>query len=161
MNNLIQSLPSPQPTAGNYSHMDGGIMDGRWRGGDDDDGDDLGRVPERNFWSPESRSRRRRSVDVFREIWRIPPSIFRSRALCSPKGSVGGRSRQPRLTRPRAHPWPCPTMAWWPRAATLSPLLAPWVFRWIMMIAIKIGVFPKVDFSAQKKTPGQFCWKQR
>ena len=25
--------------------MDGGIMDGRWRGGDDDDGDDLLRIP--------------------------------------------------------------------------------------------------------------------
>ena len=25
--------------------MDGEIMDGRWRGGDDDDGDDLLRIP--------------------------------------------------------------------------------------------------------------------
>ena len=45
MNDLIQSLPSPQPTAGNYSHMDGGVMDGRWRGGGDDDGDDLLQFP--------------------------------------------------------------------------------------------------------------------
>ena len=44
MINLIQSLPSPQPTAGNYSHMYGEIMDGRWRGGDDDDDDDLLRI---------------------------------------------------------------------------------------------------------------------
>ena len=50
MNNLIKSLPSPQPTAGNYSHMDGGIMDGRWRGGDDDDGDDLLRIPVPAGW---------------------------------------------------------------------------------------------------------------
>ena len=56
MNNLIQSLPSPHLQRGNYSHMDGGVMDGRWRsvGGDGDE--DLlriprpGRVPERSFW---------------------------------------------------------------------------------------------------------------
>ena len=28
MINLIQSLPPPLPTAGNYSHMDGGNMEG-------------------------------------------------------------------------------------------------------------------------------------
>ena len=55
MNNLIQSLTSPQPTAVNYSHMDGGNMDGRWRGGGDGDGGDLpfnprpGRVPEQEL----------------------------------------------------------------------------------------------------------------
>ena len=50
MNDLIQSLPSPSAYSGNYSHMDGGIMDGRWRGvgdddDDDDDGDDLLQFP--------------------------------------------------------------------------------------------------------------------
>ena len=39
--NLIQSLTSPQPTAGNYSNMDGENMDGRWRGDGDGDGDNL------------------------------------------------------------------------------------------------------------------------
>ena len=45
MNNLIQSLPSPHLQRGNYSHMDGGVMDGRWRsvGGDGDK--DLLRIP--------------------------------------------------------------------------------------------------------------------
>src|SRR3954462_1711668 len=38
---LIQSLPSPLPTAGNYSHMDGEVMEGGWSGDGDDDGDDL------------------------------------------------------------------------------------------------------------------------
>src|SRR4051812_21953763 len=38
---LIQSLPPPLPTAGNYSHMDGQVMEGGWSGDDDDDGDDL------------------------------------------------------------------------------------------------------------------------
>jgi hypothetical protein len=28
MNDLIQSLPSPSAYSGDYSHMDGGIMDG-------------------------------------------------------------------------------------------------------------------------------------
>jgi hypothetical protein len=41
MNDLIQSLPSPLAYSGDYSHMDGGIMDGWWRGVSDDDGDNL------------------------------------------------------------------------------------------------------------------------
>ena len=59
MNNLIISLTSPQPTAGNYSYMDGGNVVGRWRGGGDGDGDDLpfnphpGRVPEQELLVPE------------------------------------------------------------------------------------------------------------
>ena len=61
MNNLIQSLTPPQPTTGNYSHMDGGNMNGRWRGAGDGDGDDLpfnpcpGRVPEQELLFPELR----------------------------------------------------------------------------------------------------------
>src|ERR1041385_6408296 len=38
---LIQSLPSPLPTAGNYSHMKGEVMEGGWSSDDHDDGDDL------------------------------------------------------------------------------------------------------------------------
>ena len=45
MNDLIQSLPSPWPTAGDYSLIDGGNMDGRWRSDGDDDGDDLLQFP--------------------------------------------------------------------------------------------------------------------
>jgi hypothetical protein len=45
MNNLIQSLPSPSPTAGNYSHMDGEVMDGRWRDVGDDGDEDLLQIP--------------------------------------------------------------------------------------------------------------------
>ena len=41
MINLIQSLPFPLPTAGDYSHMDGGNMDGRWSDDGDDDGDEF------------------------------------------------------------------------------------------------------------------------
>jgi hypothetical protein len=44
MNDLIQSLPPPSAYNRNYSHMDEGIMDSRWRdiGDDDGDGDDDG-----------------------------------------------------------------------------------------------------------------------
>jgi hypothetical protein len=45
MNDLIQSLPSPSAYSENYSHMDGGIMDGRWRDVGDDDGNDLLQYP--------------------------------------------------------------------------------------------------------------------
>jgi hypothetical protein len=45
MNDLIQSLPSPLAYSKNYSHMDGGIMDGQWRDVDDDDGNDLLQYP--------------------------------------------------------------------------------------------------------------------
>jgi hypothetical protein len=41
MNNLIQSLPSPYLQRGNYSHMDGGVMDGRWSDVGDDSDEDL------------------------------------------------------------------------------------------------------------------------
>jgi hypothetical protein len=70
-----------------------------------------------------------------------PPSIFRSRAIYSPKGSVGGRPRWPRHTWARPHPQPRPAMAWLPGVASPTPLLAPWVFRWNMTIAIVFGVF--------------------
>jgi hypothetical protein len=45
MNNLIQSLPSPYLKQGNYSHMDGGVMDGRWRSVGDDVDEDLLQIP--------------------------------------------------------------------------------------------------------------------
>jgi hypothetical protein len=45
MNDLIQSLLSPLAYSGNYSHIYGGIMDGRWRDVSDDDGDDLLQIP--------------------------------------------------------------------------------------------------------------------
>jgi hypothetical protein len=41
MNDLIKSLPSPFAYIGNYSHMDGEIIDGSWTGVGDDDGDDI------------------------------------------------------------------------------------------------------------------------
>jgi hypothetical protein len=40
-----KSLTEMSSYNGNYSHMDGGIMDGRWKGIGDDDGDDLLQIP--------------------------------------------------------------------------------------------------------------------
>ena len=70
-------------------------MDGRWRGGDDDDGDDLLKSPSRQGARTEllipgieiALAAERRCVS---RNMKNPPSIFRSRALSSPKGSVGG-----------------------------------------------------------------------
>jgi hypothetical protein len=45
MNELIQSLPPPSAYKGDYSHMDGRIMDGWWRGISDNDGNDLLQFP--------------------------------------------------------------------------------------------------------------------
>jgi hypothetical protein len=45
MNNLIQSLPFPHLQRGNYSHMDGGVMDGRWSNVGDDGDEDLLQIP--------------------------------------------------------------------------------------------------------------------
>jgi hypothetical protein len=45
MNNLIQSLPSPHLQRGNYSHMDGRVMDGQWSDVSDDGDEDLLQIP--------------------------------------------------------------------------------------------------------------------
>jgi hypothetical protein len=45
MNNLIQSLPFPHLQRGNYSHMDGGVMDSPWSDIGDDGDEDLLQIP--------------------------------------------------------------------------------------------------------------------
>jgi hypothetical protein len=45
MNDLIQSLPSPHLQWENYSHMDGGVMDGRWSDVGDGGDEDLLQIP--------------------------------------------------------------------------------------------------------------------
>src|SRR3954471_11728273 len=59
---LIQSLPSPLPTVGNYSHMDGEVMEGGWSGDNDDDGDDLP--------SPEAKTTSRLALPEKNRGWR-------------------------------------------------------------------------------------------
>jgi hypothetical protein len=110
MNDLIQSLPSPSAYNGNYSHMDGGIMDGRWRGVGDDDGDDLLQflVPARCQNGVSGLESRFLVVAAQRNsIWekRRTPLVFRVRDLCRRKE---GSKRWPR--RPH-HPLAQPALA--------------------------------------------------
>src|SRR4051812_9679249 len=59
---LIQSLPPPLPTAGNYSHMLREVMEEGWIGDGDDDGDDLP--------SPEAKSASRLALPKKNRGWR-------------------------------------------------------------------------------------------
>ena len=90
MNNRIQSLTSSQPTAGNYSHMDGKNMDGRWRG--DGDGDDLpfnprpNRVPEQELLVPELGFEEAAALCIFSGKTIAGSGIFRSDEVNKRKG---------------------------------------------------------------------------
>ena len=93
MIDLIQSLPSPSAYSGNYSHMDGGIMDGCCRGVGDDDGDDLLQFPvpagcQNGVSDP--RNRVFGGGGALECFWKSvdPPRVFRSRALSSRKGDA-------------------------------------------------------------------------
>src|SRR4051812_15136416 len=73
---LIQSLPSPLPTAGNYSHMDGEVMEGGWSGDDggDGDGDDLP--------SPEAKTASRLALPEKNRGWRRLRDVYWENDLC-------------------------------------------------------------------------------
>src|SRR3954470_14039115 len=58
---LIQSLLSPLPIAGNYSHMWREVMEGGWSGDGDDDVDDLP--------SPEAKSTSRLALPRKNRAW--------------------------------------------------------------------------------------------
>jgi hypothetical protein len=165
MNELIQSLPPPPAYKGDYSHMDGGIMDGWWRGISDNDGNDLLQFPvlvvcqngvsgfELGFLVVAAQRN---------SLWKYiePPSVFRSGAfVCE-----GGLRRWPR--RPH-HPQA------WPRVARVARWCGTLVARlrivlWLRESSGKIGIlryflgiFLKVGFLHKNETPEQFCWKQR
>jgi hypothetical protein len=163
---MISSNPYHPPSAysGNYSHMDGGIMDGWWRGVGDDDDDDLLQYPipagcQNGVFGSESRflvvAAQRNS------IWEKhpTPSIFRSETLCRRKEGSRRWPRRPHhpLVRPglaRATRWCGPLM-------TLLRLVS-----WLRESSGKIGVlryflgiFLKVGFLHRNETPEQFCWK--
>jgi hypothetical protein len=162
MNDLMQSLPPPSAYSGNYSHMDGGIMDGWWRDIGDDDGDDLfqypvpagcqDRVSGSESWflvvvaQRKSIREKRRTADV-----------FRSEGICRQKG--GSR---------RWLGWPHQSLArpglaratWW-----CELLVAPLrLVFWLHESSGKIGVlqnfpgfFLKVGFLHKNETPEQLC----
>jgi hypothetical protein len=166
MNDLIQSLPSPLAYSGNYSHMDGGIMDGWWRGVGDDDGDDLLQIPipagcQNRVSGSESGflvvAAQRNSI---RENVK-PPGVFRSETLCRQK--EGSRRWLRRPHHPLARPGLACATRW------CGPLVAPlrlvfrlhessskiWALRYFLRFFLKVG------FLHKNKTPEQFCWKQR
>ena len=151
---------------GNYSHMDGGIMDGRWRsvGGDGDE--DLLRIPVptgcQNRVSG-SESRFLMAAAQRKSIWekRRLPDIMSSGGICRREGRPRGL-----LGPPHARvAWPGlgrATSVW----GALRPPLRP-VF-WLRGSSGEIGffmIFPEflleVEFMHKNETPEQFCWKQR
>jgi hypothetical protein len=100
MNNLIQSLPSPHLQRGNYSHMDGGVMDGRWRNVGDDGDEDLlqipipvgcqNRVSGSESWFLMVAAQRMSSWEK-----RRTPDIFRSEGICRRKEGSRRRPSRP------------------------------------------------------------------
>src|ERR1044071_972151 len=72
---LIQSLPSPLPTVGNYSNMRGEVMEGGWKGDDDDDGDD--------FPSPEAKAASRLALPRKNRGWRRLGDVDLKNDFCS------------------------------------------------------------------------------
>jgi hypothetical protein len=166
MNDLIQSLTSPSSYTGNYSHMDGGIMDGWWRDVGDDDGDDLLQIPVPvGCQNRVSGSKSRFLVVAVQRtsIWdkRRTPDVFRSEGICRRKEGSSRWLRQPH------HPLAWPSLA---RATRwCEPLVAP--LRLVFMIHESsgkigflryfLGFFLKVRFLHKNETPEQFCWKQR
>ena len=86
-----------------------------------------------------------------------PPSIFRSRALCSPKGSVGGaRGAHTLVGR-----GPTPGRAHLGCGCLVQPHRPPFGSVGLPVSYVdpnkNQGIFRKSIFLHKKKTPGQFC----
>jgi hypothetical protein len=155
MNNLIQSLPSLHLQWGNYSHMNGGVMDGRWSDIGDDGDEDL-RIPIpagcQNGVSG-SESRFLMAVAQRKSIWekRHPSDIMSSEGICRREGRPRGWLGPPhaRVARPglgRA------TSVWGPLEPPLHPVF------WLRGSSGEIGflmIFPefllKVDFCTKTR----------
>jgi hypothetical protein len=161
MNDLIPSLPSPSAYSGNYSHIDGGIMDGWWRDVGDDGGDDL-QIPIPAGCQNGVSSFESRYLVVaaqWNSIWEKCPTadVFMSKGIC--RWKEGSRRW---LGRPH-HPLARPGLA---RATRLcEPLMAALsLVFWLRVSSGKIGTlryflgfFLKVGFLHKNETPGQFC----
>jgi hypothetical protein len=133
MNNLIQSLPSPHLQRGNYSYMDGGVMDGRWSDIGDNGDEDLLQIPVpvgcQNRVSG-SESRFLMAAAHQKSIWekRRLPDIIESGGICRRKERSRGRPRRPHTRWARPGLGSRPLCVWGPRASPPSHLLALWVF---------------------------------
>jgi hypothetical protein len=164
MNDLIQSLPSPSAYSGNYSHMDGGIMDGWWRGVGDDYGDDLLQFPIparcQNGVSG-SESRFLVVAAQWNSVWEKhrTPSVFRSKTLCRRK--EGSRQWTRRPHHPLAWPGLARATRWCGPLVSLLRLVF-WLRESSGIIGVLwcfLGIFLKVGFLHKNKTLEQFCWK--
>jgi hypothetical protein len=157
MNDLIQSLPSPSTYNGNYSHMDGGIIDGWWRGVGDDDGDDLLQFPVPvGCQNGVSGSESRFLVVAMQQnsIWKNvePPRFLGSETLCRRKEDLWRRPRRPH------HPLVRPALTC--AARWCGPLVARLrLVFWLRESSGKIGVlryfwefFWKLDFCTKWDT---------
>jgi hypothetical protein len=110
---------------GNYSHMDGGVMDGRWRGGGDDDGDDLLQFPVPAGCQNGVSDPRNRvfdgggALEGFLEKASIPPKFLGQRLLVVRRGALGA-TQGGHTTPGRGKGPPAP----WVRVVPLCTLLA-------------------------------------
>ena len=167
MNNLIQSLPSPHLQQGNYSHMDGGIMDGWWRGVGDDGGDDLLQFPvpagcqNRDFWSRFEVSGWRRRSGTLSGKTRLSLEFLGSREYIARRGGPGA-TRSGHTPPRRGQGW---TRAWRGCGPPVGLLIFSFWLRessgWKTSFIELLRDFPKVEFLHINKTPKRFCWKQR
>jgi hypothetical protein len=158
MNDLIQSLPSPHLQQGNYSHMNGEVMDGRWSDVGDDGDVDLLQIPVpagcQNGVSG-SESRFLMAAAQRKSIWekcRLP-DIIESGGICRQKERSRGRPRCPhtRWARPGLGRAPC-------ACGALEPPLR--LVFWLRGSSDEIGflmIFPKfllkVGFLHKNETP--------
>jgi hypothetical protein len=125
MNDLIQSLPSPHLQRGNYSHMDGGVMDGQWSDIGDGGNEDLLQIPVpvgcQNRVSG-SESRFLMAAAQQKSIWEnaVSPILSRQRVYV---GQRGGRDDGWGLLTPgwRGQGWAAPPVCEGP-----SGLLSLW-----------------------------------
>ena len=81
-----------------------------------------GSVSERRLLSPETEFRMATEHGGVFAIMTIPPRVYASGALSSPKGSVGGQPRRPHHRRARAHLGPRPSVVWGPGGSSPGAL---------------------------------------
>jgi hypothetical protein len=155
MNDLIQSLPSPHLQRENYSHMDGGVMDGRWRDVGDDGDEDLLQIPiPARCQNGVSGSELRFLMVVAQRnsIWEKHrlPDIIMSGGICRREGRSRGWPGRPHARVARPGLGRAPLCVWGPWASPPSRLLAPWVFWWNRIFDDFSRIFTESLISAQK-----------